>query len=285
MSSRHQLVRALRRLPAPLLLITMACGGRTPSPDAVAVIEGTEVTYQDFSAHVEAETESPAAALESAVLSRLFDQYLTERLLVHDAVARGLAEPGTPRRQALSALLDAAEVEAPGRDEVMAGYRAREDELALPERVRLFQVLTETREEAEEAAAELAAGAEFAEVARHHSIDASAPYGGYQGELARDELPEELADVVFDLRPGEVSAVVEADYGYHVFTVTERLPARTVPFEEARPAIERRLRQQRLGDWLDALVERARSRYTVEVYERNLPFEYRGTFPAEPASS
>lgn len=284
MSCRHHLGRALRRLPAPLLLLTLACGGRTPSPDAVAVIEGTEVTYQDFSAHVEAETDSPAAALESAVLSRLLDQLLTERLVVHDAVARGLAEPGTAHREALAALLDSAELESPDRGEVMASYRARQDELALSERVRLSQILTETREAAEEAAAELAAGAEFAAVARRHSVDPSAPYGGYQGELARDELPEELADAVFGLRPGEVSDVVEADYGYHIFTVTERLPARTVPFEEARPAIERRLRQERLSAWLDALVERARSRYTVEVYERNLPFEYRGTFPAERAS-
>lgn len=284
MRAGHHLRGALRRLPVPFLMATLACGGRAPSPDAVARVEETEVTYQTFAAYVEAETDSPAAALESAVLSRLLDQYLTERLLVHHAVARGVAEPDTGHREALSRLLDSAELESPERGEVMATYRARQEELALPERVRLFQVLTETREAAEEAAAELAAGAEFAAVARRHSVDASAPYGGYQGELARDDLPEELADVVFSLGPGEVSDIVEADYGYHIFTVTERLPARTVPFDEARSALERRLRQDRLGAWLDALVERARSRYTVEVYARNLPFEYRGIYPTVPTA-
>lgn len=285
MRTRRRLADVLRNLPAPALVAVLACGGRGPSPDAVAVVGGSEVSYQELAAYVESEADSPAAALESAVLSRLLDQYLTERLLVHDAVTRGLAEPGTGHRAALAALLDSSELEAPERAEVLASYRARQEELALPERVRLFQVLTETREAAEEAAAELAAGAEFSDVARRHSVDASAPYGGYQGELARDELPEELAEAVFGLRPGEVSEIVEADYGYHIFTVTERLPARTVPFDEARPALERRLRQERLGAWLDSLVERARSRYTVEVYERNLPFEYRGTYPTIPAGS
>jgi hypothetical protein len=72
---------------------------------------------------------------------------------------------------------------------------------------------------------------------------------------------------------------LEADYGFHVFQVLARLPPQVVPLDEAageiRATLERRAADARLG----ALVEEARSRYNVEVYARNLPFNYQGAFP------
>lgn len=269
------------RCLVPRLILTAAlagCGAPGPSPDAAAWVGGVEVSYADFARYVEAETDSPAAALESPVLSRLLDQHLTERLLIRLAIERGLVEPRAGHRRVLSALLEAAPIEEPDPAEVLHRYRDRPDELDLPERVRLRQVLTETREQARAAAAELAAGAEFADVARRYSEDPSAPYGGLQGELARDDLPEGFAEVIFELEPGKPSRIVEADYGFHIFLVTDRLPARVVPFEEAAPALAERIRKERARSWLDGLVEEARSRYTVRVYERNLPFAYEGIY-------
>lgn len=276
-------MRILRALSLPALAAGLAallsgCGAAGPSPEAVAVVDGAEVTYAELSAYVEAETDSPAAALEGPVLSRLLDQHLTERLLVRVAQDRGLVAPDAGTREALSALLESAPAGEPVRPEVLARYRDRRDELTLPERVRLRQVLTQTREEAEAARAELAAGADFADVARRYSQDPSAPYGGAQGELAREDLPEEFADVLFGLEPGEVSEVLEADYGFHIFQVTARLPGRVVPFEEAEASLSEGIREERVRRWLDGLVEEARSRYAVRVYEKNLPFDYHGAF-------
>jgi peptidyl-prolyl cis-trans isomerase C len=269
----------LRALSLPALAAALAaCGAAGPSPDAVAVVGGAEVTYADLAAYVEAETDSPAATLESPVLSRLLDQHLTERLLVRVARERGLVAPHAGTREALSALLESAPADQPVRPEALARYRDRKGELTLPERVRLRQILTETREEAEAARAELAAGADFADVARRFSEDPSAPYGGVQGELAREDLPEEFADVIFGLEPGEVSEVLEADYGFHIFQVTARLPGRAVPFDEAEKVLAEELREERVRSWLDGLVEEARSRYAVRVYEKNLPFDYHGAY-------
>ena len=255
-----------------------ACGAAGPSPETVAVVGGAEVTYAELSAYVEAETDSSAAALESPVLSRLLDQHLTERLLVRVAQERGLVAPDADTREALAALLRSAPAGEPVRTEALARYRDRRDELTLPQRVRLRQVLTQTREEAEAARAELAAGADFADVARRYSEDPSAPFGGAQGELGREDLPEEFADVIFGLEPGEVSEVLEADYGFHIFQVTARLPGRVVPFDEAEQVLSREVREERVRAWLDGLVEEARTRYAVRVYEKNLPFDYHGAY-------
>lgn len=277
--------RSRERFATLLALGALAgCGAPGPPPDGVARVGGVGVSYADFARYVEAETDSPAAALEGPVLSRLLDQHLSERLLARLAVERGLVEPRAGHREVLSALLEAAPVEEPERSEVLARYRDRREALVLPERVRLRQVLTETRERAEAAAGELAAGADFADVARRYSEDPSAPYGGVQGELGRADLPEEFAEVIFALEPGAVSPIVEADYGFHIFLVADRLPARVLPFEEAEPALADALREERTRQWLDGLVEEAQSRYTVRIYESNLPFDYQGVYsPAAPS--
>ena len=266
---------------APVLALVaapVACAPSRPA-DAVAQVGDEVVLYPELASYVEEETDSPPAALESTVLSRLLDQYLTERMLVRLAAERELVAPGAGHREALSALLAASPPPAPSRDELRARYRDEAAEYRLPARVRLRQVLTETREAAEAARAQIAGGADFGRVARERSIDPSAPYGGFQGVLSEDDLPEDFADLIFGLEPGEVSEIVEADYGFHIFQVIERLPERTVPFDEAAPAIAERLREEGEREALARLVETARSRYTVRIYGPNLPFDYRGSLP------
>jgi parvulin-like peptidyl-prolyl isomerase len=71
---------------------------------------------------------------------------------------------------------------------------------------------------------------------------------------------------------------VPADYGFHIFQVAGREPAQVVPLEQARGEILGRLRQERADRLLRSLVEDARSRYNVSIYERNLPFGYEGSY-------
>ena len=76
-----------------------------------------------------------------------------------------------------------------------------------------------------------------------------------------------------------MSEVVAADYGFHLFEVVERWPAENPALEEVTPEIRRRLREAAADDRLRGLFADAQSRYTVAVYDRNLPFNYRGSFP------
>lgn len=283
-------------LLALVALLAWACAEDGPSADAIAMLGPDEVSYEAFAAFVESQTDSSPAALESAVLSSLLDQYLDERLLVRMAEDRGLPGVGkgldsgaaegssdgpsaSGHRQALAALLAADPVSQPSEEELRAVYEAEVASHELPARVLLSQILVEDRSTAEEVAAELAAGADFAAMARRYSVDPSAPYGGSQGALSRADLPEEFAEIIFALEPGQVSDIVEAEYGFHIFLVTERLPERTVPFEEAAEELRARLWDERADERLAELVEDARNRYTVRVYDENLPFDYRGAYP------
>lgn len=263
-------------------LLVMACERPAPpAPDVVARIGDAEVRYSEFEDHLATAVGDSGGTLEGSVLSGLFDQYLDERLLARLAVDRGIATGASgaaARRRAIDALLQEGLSEEPPAAEIARYYQAHRQEFARPERVRVRQILTEDRPTADKALREIAAGQPFEEVARRLSKDPSAASGGYQGELSRAELPPAFAGTIFALRAGEVSGLVPAEYGFHIFQVTEREPAEVVPLEAARDEIVARLRREGADRLLGELVREARNRYSVKVFERNLPFGYEGSY-------
>lgn len=86
--------------------------------------------------------------------------------------------------------------------------------------------VTRSRDEARALATDLRAqatadDADFAALAREHSEDGSAQSGGDVGELGRGRLAPAYEEAAFALRPGEVSDVVETEFGFHVI---QRMP-------------------------------------------------------------
>ncbi|HTQ78732.1 MAG TPA: peptidylprolyl isomerase [Thermoanaerobaculia bacterium] len=247
-----------------------------PAPDVVARISGKDVHYARFEGYLQRSMGDPDTVLASDVLSELFDQFLDEQLLAHLAVERGLVTSIDHPRQAADALLKADPEAEPAEAQVAAYYNAHRQEFARPERVRLKQILVEDRQTAQQAARDIAAGASFEAVARR--VTRGQSLGGFQGVLSRGDLPPAFADAIFSLKPGEVSRVMAADYGFHLFQVLERLPAEVAPLDEVRDGIRARLRQERADRRLATLVQECRSHYTVVVYGRNLPFNYEGFY-------
>lgn len=262
-----------------LVLLTLAACTPTPVPsDAIARVGDVTISGAAFEDYLDRNLGEEAGELSAPVRSRLLDQFLEEELLLRLADERGLVLEGGSRRMAVDRLLRSVEPAGPGPEEVAAYYADHREGFRRPERVRLRQILLEDRGAATDVRRELEEGADFGAVARRASREPSAERGGSQGELTRADLPPSLAEVIFALEPGEISGVVEADYGFHVFQVLERLPAETLPPDAVEDEIRRRLQADVADRSLEGLVEEARSRYSVEVYERNLPFDYRGIY-------
>jgi parvulin-like peptidyl-prolyl isomerase len=106
-------------------------------------------------------------------------------------------------------------------DSQLRDYYSRHKELFVePEKVRVSVILLKVdpsapkaaweaaRAEAARLRAQLASGADFAQLARVHSVDATAAKGGDMGYLHRGMLPDGVDAVVEKLRPGEISAPV-----------------------------------------------------------------------------
>jgi tetratricopeptide (TPR) repeat protein len=90
-----------------------------------------------------------------------------------------------------------------------------------PRRFFLRIIVTQDQARAAEVKTRLQKGESFFDLAREYSLDATAPDGGYLGEMWLDQIEPKLAEAASNLAPGETSAIVENGGKYILF---QRLP-------------------------------------------------------------
>jgi peptidyl-prolyl cis-trans isomerase D len=102
------------------------------------------------------------------------------------------------------------------------------------------------RKKAEEILAKVKANPnDFAKLARENSKDSgSAAQGGDLGFFGRGMMVKPFEETAYRLKAGEISDVVETDFGFHIIRVTEIKPAQAKPFADVRADIERELKSQ-----------------------------------------
>ncbi|MFP4330133.1 MAG: peptidylprolyl isomerase [Spirochaetaceae bacterium] len=132
------------------------------------------------------------------------------------------------------------------------------------------QQRAEALERAEEIREEVADGADFHEVAREESEGPSAPDGGRLGSFERGQMVAPFEEAAFSLETGEISEVVETQFGYHIILVTDRSEGGTQPFSEAEEQIRQFLMQERNNEALESYVNRLRADSEIEILRDDL---------------
>jgi peptidyl-prolyl cis-trans isomerase C len=147
-------------------------------------------------------------------------------------------------------------------EEARVYYQAHLEEFKRPERVRVRQIMMETDWEAEEVRREIKRGGDFAKLAEAKSLSPDGARGGDLGYFSRGQMPPEFDEVAFSLKKGEISRVFKSSYGYHIFKLEDKQPARLLSFEEAREEIIEKLTTQKrdkaIASWLLNLRRKAR---------------------------
>ncbi|MDP9962755.1 peptidyl-prolyl cis-trans isomerase D [Variovorax paradoxus] len=129
---------------------------------------------------------------------------------------------GTKEERRASHILITAPASAPAADRAKAKARAE-------------QLLAEVRK----------APATFADVARKNSQDpGSAEKGGDLDFVTRGAMVKPFEDALFALKKGDISDVVETEFGYHIIRLADIKPAVVPPFEQVRATIENEVRAQ-----------------------------------------
>lgn len=85
----------------------------------------------------------------------------------------------------------------------------------------------------------------FADAAKKNSQDpGSAVNGGDLDFFARGAMTKPFEEVVFSLKKGEISSVVETEFGYHIIRVTDIKAPKQRSFDEMKPELETELKKQ-----------------------------------------
>ncbi|MGD8537118.1 MAG: peptidyl-prolyl cis-trans isomerase [Candidatus Aminicenantes bacterium] len=160
--------------------------------------------------------------------------------------------------------------------EVKDYYELHKREFLRPERVRVSQILLKTEGKAVEILEKIkdSSGEAFRELARKESIGVEASKGGEMGLFEMGQLPSEMEKVVFALKVGEISPVVESSYGYHIFRLDEKLEPELVPEDSALPEIKIKIFNERIQKFLRDHMVSLKSRLDWNSYPNNLSFSY-----------
>jgi len=113
--------------------------------------------------------------------------------------------------------------------------------------------------------AQILEGADFAELARHNSVDASAKDGGDLGTLKRGELAQEIEVRILTLKPGEVSRPFRSSLGWHVFRLESKDMLEGEGLQRVRQQVRDILYREKYEARMEAWIKEMKERAIIEV--------------------
>ncbi len=138
------------------------------------------------------------------------------------------------RRSFTVALIDpkqyAADIKIP-EDQLAAAYKKRLDQFAVPEKRELQQILVADETKAKAVKAALAQGKDFATVARDFGESADSLN---LGTLSQDEMPGELGQAAFALKPGGVTPPIKDSFGWHFLKLVSVTPGKVATLDSVK---------------------------------------------------
>ncbi|MDW7668236.1 MAG: peptidylprolyl isomerase [Bacillota bacterium] len=137
------------------------------------------------------------------------------------------------------------------------------------DKVRASHILVEDPMVAQDVLAKLYEGEDFAEMAKEYSIDGSAQSGGDLGFFGKGQMIPEFEEVAFSLEVGELSGLVESQFGVHIIKVTEK----QTTFEENKEAVEEQYRSNLFNERVTEIRESADVEKVVDYDNIDLGIE------------
>jgi peptidyl-prolyl cis-trans isomerase C len=108
-------------------------------------------------------------------------------------------------------------------------------------------------------------GEDFGSLAKANSEGPTAQRSGDLGYFSRGQMVKPFEDAAFALNVGEVSEIVETQFGYHLIKVTDKKPARTIPYKEVQPMVEQHLKNEKEKTEIQNYIENLKKSATIKI--------------------
>jgi peptidyl-prolyl cis-trans isomerase C len=165
----------------------------------------------------------------------------------------------------------------PTDDEIKKFYEEKKSMFVKPEQVKASHILVAFKEDstaagkakaktkADELLAKVKGGTDFAEVAKSSSDCPSSKDGGDLGFFSKGQMVKPFEDKAFSLKQGEISDLVQTQFGYHIIKVVDHKAEETIPFDQSKENIvnilKRQEEQKKMENYIKTLYQKAKVKY------------------------
>jgi len=158
-------------------------------------------------------------------------------------------------------------------EELKNYYKWNRPDFGSPVKVEARHILLRSRADAENIMVKLAQGEDFVQLASDYSIDLPlARQGGLMAAapIKKDEALSEIDRVLFSLSEGQVSDIVETEYGFHIIRVDKIIPPEIKSFEEVKDEINKKLIWQKHNEAYNEMTAELEKKAEIEVFEERI---------------
>ncbi|WLR58465.1 peptidylprolyl isomerase [Guptibacillus hwajinpoensis] len=142
-------------------------------------------------------------------------------------------------------------------------------------------ILVDDEDTAKEVQKKLEDGGDFADLAKEYSKDGSAENGGDLGVFKKGDMVAEFEEAAFALKEGEVSDIVQSQFGYHIIKLKKKT---VMPFEDAKEQVEEQYMLQNAKDVptvIDELIKESDIKVKDDQFEDLFKVEEAADEPAD----
>jgi peptidyl-prolyl cis-trans isomerase C len=228
----------------------------------VATVNGTKITLGQMIAMKESLPPEYQSLPDEVLFKGIYDQLIQQEVLaqsVTDLGPRAVATLDNDKRGYISGLAIEGIVKEAVTDEALQkAYDDRFKDAAPQTEYHAAHILVATEEEANTLKAELAAGADFAELAKAKSTDTgSGANGGDLGWFGLGMMVKPFEDAVVGAKVGEVTGPVQTDFGYHLILVKETRIAEKPTLDQMRDELAQEVENKAITGKIDELSKAA----------------------------
>ena len=160
--------------------------------------------------------------------------------------------------------------------EAKAFYDGNKEDFNKPDQVKASHILVKVdasatpeqkaaaKTKAEGLLKQVKAGGDFATLAKENSDCPSKDRGGDLGFFDKSTMVKEFADAAFAMKIGQVSDVVETQFGYHIIKVTDRKEGGMTTFDKAKADIVKSLQDKKKNELFKQLIDKLKAGAKIE---------------------
>jgi peptidyl-prolyl cis-trans isomerase C len=238
---------------------------------ALATVNGKEISSQLFDTFLQAVTGKPAAEATPEQKTQMLDQLVNMTLAAQAAEKDGLMKD--PLVAARADLLHTQILAEAASEKYIKAHPVSETEVKaeydtqvanMPKEYKARHILVETKEIAQSLIRDLAAGGDFAKLAKAESKDpGSAKNGGDLGWFSASTMVKPFADALAALEKGQTTKEpVQTQYGWHVIQLEDVRAPQAPAFDDVKKQVEMIAQRKKLQAYLDELRKTAKIQKT-----------------------